>query len=160
MFSWNKKKFFCKKKLKWTTQKTEIFKITNSQNFVAKILWIGLLNNSIDWCKGHWCGSIYMVMRLSEVSSKHAKSPFFGCFWAYVGQPHDHIPWAKSMPFASINTTNTRSNPWNFHENFSRIGGFKKLTFLIAHFEIFLIVMKRVTPAIIQRKPSQNLTKP
>ena len=31
---------------------------------------------------------------------------FLGCFWAYVGQPHGHIHWATSMPFASINPTN------------------------------------------------------
>ena len=24
--------------------------------------------------------------------------PVFACFWAYVGQPHDHIGWATSMP--------------------------------------------------------------
>ena len=28
---------------------------------------------------------------------------FLGCFWAYVGQPHDHICWATPISFASIN---------------------------------------------------------
>ena len=32
-------------------------------------------------------------------------------FWAYAGQPHNHIGWAMSMPFASINPTNSRTNP-------------------------------------------------
>ena len=42
---------------------------------------------------------------------------FLGCFCAYVGQSHDHISWATSMPFTSINPTNPRTNPWNFHKN-------------------------------------------
>ena len=33
--------------------------------------------------------------------------------WAYVRQPHDHIDWATSMRFASINTTNPRKS-WPF----------------------------------------------
>ena len=33
------------------------------------------------------------------------------------------------MPFASINTTNERINPWNFREKISRIGGFENLSF-------------------------------
>jgi hypothetical protein len=35
----------------------------------------------------------------------------FGCFWAYVGQPHNHIGRAASMAIASINPTNPRTNP-------------------------------------------------
>jgi hypothetical protein len=52
-----------------------------------------------------------------------------GCFWAYVGQPHDQIDWATSMPFPSINSTNPRTNLWNFREIFLRIGDFEKLSF-------------------------------
>ena len=55
---------------------------------------------------------------------------FFGNFWAYVGQPHDHIGWAPSMPFASINPTNPRTNPWNFHEKILRIDEALKMTFV------------------------------
>jgi hypothetical protein len=36
---------------------------------------------------------------------------FLGCFWAYAGQPHNHIGLAMSMPFASINPTIPRTNP-------------------------------------------------
>jgi hypothetical protein len=57
---------------------------------------------------------------------KKTKNPFFDCFWAYVGQPHDHIGWATSMPFASFNSTNPRTSPLNFHKKISRIGDFKK----------------------------------
>ena len=52
-----------------------------------------------------------------------------GCFWAYAGQPHNHIGWATSMPFASINPTNPRTNPWNFHKKILRIGGAGKWPF-------------------------------
>ena len=47
---------------------------------------------------------------------------FLWCFWAYVGQSHNHISWAIPMPFASINSTNPRTNPWNFIEKILRIG--------------------------------------
>ena len=33
------------------------------------------------------------------------------------------------MPFASVNPTNLRTNPWNFHKKFFRIGDFEKLSF-------------------------------
>ena len=63
---------------------------------------------------------------------------FFGSFWAYVGQPHDHIHWARSMPFASCNPTNPRTNLWNFHEKILRIGDFEKWPFLKnGHFGFF-----------------------
>ena len=79
----------------------------NHQNFdpflISKNLWLIFMemkqkhylfekNNSkwpvsrIDWCEGHWCGSTYMVERLSNVSSKTGKNAFFvflGRFWAY-----------------------------------------------------------------------------
>ena len=44
----------------------------NSQYFFVKILWIGPWVSRIDWCKGHWRGSIYMVVRLSGISPKTA----------------------------------------------------------------------------------------
>ena len=31
---------------------------------------------------------------------KSTKKCIFVCFWADVGQPHDHLGWATSMPFA------------------------------------------------------------
>ena len=44
-------------------------------------------------------------------------------FWAYAGQPHNHIDWAMSMLFTSINSTNSRTNPKKFHKKILRIGG-------------------------------------
>ena len=38
--------------------------------FFVKIFWIGPWVSMIDWCKGHWCGSTYMVVRLSSISPK------------------------------------------------------------------------------------------
>ena len=63
---------------------------------------------------------------------------FFSHFWAYVGQPHDRTGWAKSMPFASINPTNPRTNPWKFHEKILRIGGAGKWVFFEAAILNFL----------------------
>ena len=70
---------------------------------------------------------------------------FFSLFWAYGGQPHDHISWAKPMPFASINSTKPRNDPWEFHEKILRIGGAGKwgffeaaiLNFYVGHFDFF-----------------------
>ena len=46
--------------------------------------------------------------------------------WGYVRQPDDHLGWATLMPFASIYSTNPRTNPWNFCEKILRIGREKK----------------------------------
>jgi hypothetical protein len=40
--------FFLKKNLKWPTQKSEFFKIANSQIFFVKISWIGPWASRID----------------------------------------------------------------------------------------------------------------
>ena len=47
-----------------------------------------------------------------------------------VGQSHHHIGWATSIFFKTINPTNPRINPWNFHKKKLRIGIFEKLSFL------------------------------
>ena len=99
------------------------------------------LVSRIDWCKRHWNVSTYMVARLSDISSKTDKKCVFcvfRLFWAYVGQPHDHISWAKPMPFASINSTNPRTDPWEFHEKILRIGGAGKWGFFEAAILNFL----------------------
>ena len=82
---------------------------------------------------------------------------FFACFWAYVWQPQDYKGWAKSMPFASINPTNPRTNPWNFHEKILRIGGAGKwgffeaaiLNFLSRPFWIFFCFISVKNPALL-----------
>ena len=75
---------------------------------------------------------------------KQAKNVLLACFRAYVGQPHDHIRWARPMPFASCNPTNPRTNLWNFHEKFLRIGDFEKWPFLKnGHFGFFFQKKKK-----------------
>ena len=82
---------------------------------------------------------------------------FLGCFWAYVRQPHSHKSWDKPMPFASINSTNPRTNPWKFHEKILRIGGAGKwgffeaaiLNFLSRPFWIFFCFISVKNPALL-----------
>ena len=62
-------------------------------------------------------------------SGTNAFFVFFACFGAYVGQSHRHIGWAKSMPFASFNPTNRRTNPWNFGGICSAFDEVEKLSF-------------------------------
>ena len=63
---------------------------------------------------------------------------FLAIFWAYVGQPDNHIGWATLMPFTSIYSTNPRTNPWNFDEKILRIGRVEKLSFFELAIFIFL----------------------
>ena len=134
-FYWDEAKtfFFSEKKFQnGRFSKSPILKI------FVKISWIGPWVSRINWCEEHWCSSFYMVMRLSDVRAKQPKNtkhPFFACFWAYIWQPHNHVGWATSMPLVSINPTNQRINPWNFHKTILRIGDFEKLSFfLVGHF--------------------------
>ena len=113
----------------------------NSQYFFMKISWVGPWVSRIDWCEGHWWGSMYVAVRLSDISSETGKKSIFGvlgCFWAYARQPHSHKSWDKPMPFASINFTNPRTNPWKFHEKILRIGGAGKWDFFEAAILNFL----------------------
>ena len=81
-----------------------------------------------------------MVVMLSNVRSETGKKCiflFFAYFRPYVGQPDSHIGSAISIPFASIYSTDPRTNLWNFREKILRIGGFEKLSFLSRPFWIF-----------------------
>ena len=118
-----KKFFFWKKKIQnGRLKKTEFFnhhqKLSNfHQNFT-------------DWSLG-------------QVVPKRAETAVFvvlALFWAYVGQSLNHIGWATSMPFTSINSTNPRANPWNFGGNCSAFGGgWKPQFFWIYHLAIFFL---------------------
>ena len=70
------------------------------------------------------------------------KNAFFGCFWAFVGQPHGHIHWATSMPFASFNPTNPRTHLRNFREIFLSFGDFENLSFFESAIFFLFIHMK------------------
>ena len=105
------------------------------------------------------CCSLKIVITivLTQKQPKNTKNTFCACFWAYVGQPHSHINCAIPMPFASINSTNPRTNPWNFHEKMLRIGragkwGFFEaaiLNFLSRPFWIFICFISVKNPALL-----------
>ena len=71
----NKTKFFFfeKKIQNGRLKKTSFCQTVNSQYFFAKLSRMGPWVNRIDWCEGHWFGSICVVVRLSDISSKMAK---------------------------------------------------------------------------------------
>ena len=57
------------------------------------------------------------------------------------------VHFSKS-PFASINTTNLRTNPWNFCEKISRIGGFENLRFWI----FFCFIPMKISQSLLVSK--------
>ena len=71
---------------------------------------------------------------------KNTKNGLFVCFW----QPHDHISYATPIPFASINSTNPRTNPWKFHEEILRIGGAGKWGFFESTISISFFFQKKI----------------
>ena len=79
-----KEKISLKKKSKWLTQKRSFSSSANSQYFFMKISWIGPWVSRIDWCEGHWYGSTYMAVRLSDISSKTGKKCIFGVFRVFL----------------------------------------------------------------------------
>ena len=131
---------FLKKKSKWP---------------ILKISQIGPWVSRIDGWEGHWC-IWYMVVRLSDISSKTAKNhkKWIFSLLAYVRQLHGHIHWATSMPFASINPTNPRTNLWNFHEKIFRIDDFEISVFLSRPFDFFF--KRKKTFCFIPMKISPN----
>ena len=108
--------------------KSPILKIF-SRKFHGLVLGLVGLNDAkpIDMAQPIWRWGC------QKKALKQAKNVFFvflGCFCPYVRQPHRHIGWATSMPFASINPTNPRTNLWIFCKKILRIGDFEK-----GHFE-------------------------
>ena len=77
-----------------------------------------------------WAGNQGNHQNFEKKWPKNTKNALFACFWAYVWQPHGHIGWATPMPFASINSTNQRTNPWNFCKKVLRIDDSRKWAFL------------------------------
>ena len=76
-WKWSKKIFFLKnKKQNGRLKKRSFFKIANSQYFFVKISWIG------PWI--NWCGSTYMAVRLSYISSITGKKCIFCVFRLFL----------------------------------------------------------------------------
>ena len=92
----------------------------------------------------------------AQKKPKSTENAFFGCFWAFVGQPHGHIHWATSMPFASFNPTNPRTNLRNFREKILRIGDFEKWAFFESAILNFFFRKKKKI-CFIPMKISPNL---
>ena len=80
----NKILFFWKKNQNGRLKKTEIFNFAISWAISAKISWIGSWVSRIEWCEGHWSGSTYMAVRLSDTSSKMAKKDQKSIFWLFL----------------------------------------------------------------------------
>ena len=85
-FYWDeeKKKFWTKKIQNGWFSKWPFFKTANSQIFFVKISWIGPWVSRIDWCKGHWWGSTYMAVRLSDIRPKTGKICIFCVFRLFL----------------------------------------------------------------------------
>ena len=109
--------------------KSPILKIF-SRKFHGLVLWLVGLNDAkpIDLAQSIWR---WGCLKKALKQAKNVFFVFLGPFRAYVGQPQGHIGWAISMGFASFNPTNPRTNPWNFHEKFLRIGNFENQPFWI-----------------------------
>jgi hypothetical protein len=64
-------------------------------------------------------------------------------FKVYQNRSKDPVHWATSMPFASINPANPRTNLWNFREKFLRIGDYENLSFFESAILDFLFKKKK-----------------
>ena len=62
---------------------------------------------------------------------------FLGCFWAYLGQPHKHIGWVLSMPFASTILLTKGPIPEIFSKNIENWGNWRTQFFWVGHFGFF-----------------------
>ena len=65
-------------------EKSSFSSSANSQYIFAKISWIGPLVSRINWCEGIWCDSIYMAVRLSDISSKTGEKCIFCVFRPFL----------------------------------------------------------------------------
>ena len=75
---------FLKIKSKWLTQKSWVFFRYQFSIFFAKILGIGPWVSRMNWCKEHQCGSTYMVVRLSDITSKKGRKPKWCIFYPFL----------------------------------------------------------------------------
>ena len=58
--------------------------LENLQACFMKISWIGPWVSRIGWCKWHWFGSTYMVVRLSNICSKTGLKCIFCVFRLFL----------------------------------------------------------------------------
>ena len=86
-------------------KKRSFFKIANSQYFFVKILWSGPWVSRIHWCEGHWYGSTYMAVRLSDISSITGQKCIFCVFWPFLS-----LCRTTSRPYRLSHTNALRIN--------------------------------------------------
>ena len=70
-----------------------------------KISWIGPWVSRIDWCEGHWYGSTYMAVRLSDICSKTGKKCILGVFRLFLS-----FCWTASQLYRLSQTNALRIN--------------------------------------------------
>ena len=99
-FCWKSGYVIKKKKNQGRLKKTEFFNSPNSQYFFEKIWGIDPWVSRINWCEGHWCGSIYMAMRLSDISSKTGKKCIFCVFRLFLSL-HRTASWPYRLSHTS-----------------------------------------------------------
>ena len=86
-------------------KKTSFSSSASSQYFFMKISWIGPWVSRIDWCEGHWYGSTYMAVRLSDICSKTGKKCIFGVFRVFLS-----LCQTASQPYRLSHTNALRIN--------------------------------------------------
>ena len=80
-------------------KKTSFSSSANSQYFFMKISWIVPWGSRIDWC-----GSTYMVLRLSDIRSKTSKKCIFCVFRPFWEHMSDSLTVVKTFQAATTNT--------------------------------------------------------
>ena len=95
-----KKLLFKEKFQNGRLKRNEILKTANSQYFFSKTSWIGPWVSTIDWC-----GSTYMVVRLSDISSKTGKKCIFGVLMLFLS-----LCRTASQPYRLSHTNALRIN--------------------------------------------------
>jgi hypothetical protein len=78
------------------------FQLPRFSIFFCQNVRIGPWVGRIDWCEGLNLYGWETVLCKLKNRKKNAFFVFLGCFWAYVGQPKDHMGWATSMFFKLI----------------------------------------------------------
>ena len=121
-------------------------KTTNSWNCFAKISQIGPLVSKIDWCKGHWCSSTYMVVRLSDIRAKTGKNCIFCVFRLFLplcqtaSRPY-RLSNINALRIISSYEPKDQSQEKNFKKKM-RIGGAGKWAFFRRPFWILFFPKK------------------
>ena len=103
--------------------------------------WVGSIDaKGIHFAQPIWLSGCPMQ---GQFTAKNVFLVFFAVNWAYVGQPDNHIGWAKSMLFSKIDATHPKTSLWNLCEKILTIGGAGKLHFFCCCFCFWLLVFSK-----------------